>query len=125
MENNRETFRKQAMLRFRTTALIEDNDNLNYRYRTGFRVLICGDTTKKDLVKKVNKLRMLGFEITLYDKRLDVVLYCEDKNWIYLVELVTFIGSVDLKQLLEITEMTKDIIAGKIFVTVFLDFGTL
>lgn len=41
MENNRETFRKQAMLHFRTTDLIEDNDNLNYRYRTGFRVLIC------------------------------------------------------------------------------------
>lgn len=76
-------------------------------------------------MKKVNKLRMLGFEITLYDERLDVVLYCEDKNWIYLVELVIFVGSVDPKQLLEITEMTKDVIAGKIFVTVFLDFGTL
>ena len=70
-------------------------------------------------------MRMLGFEITLYDERLDVVLYCEDKNWIYLVELVIFVGSVDPKQLLEITEMIKDVIAGKIFVTVFLDFGTL
>ena len=76
-------------------------------------------------MKKVNKLRMLGFEITLYDERLDVVLYCEDKNWIYLVELVIFVGSVDPKQLLEITEMTMGVIAGKIYVTVFLDFGTL
>lgn len=35
-----------------------------------------------DLVKNVEKLKELGFEITLHDKMPDVVLYREDKDWI-------------------------------------------
>lgn len=203
-ENSRETFRKQALHRFRTAALIEDNgkatNSPNYRYRLteetvqvlrtmqtpdwetsvkrfthyheklidiyaskkkmtmmpvningkDFKFsagkhnelqkaiieefaprfaphsecLYVGDTIEKDLVKNVEKLQELGFEITLHDKMPDVVLYREDKNWIYFVESVTSVGSMDPKRILEITEMTKDITAGKIFVTAFLDFKT-
>lgn len=54
----------------------------------------------------------------------DVVLYREDKNWIYFVESVTSVGPMDPKRILEISEMTKDVTAGKIFVTAFLDFKT-
>ena len=203
-ENSRETFRKQALHRFRTAALIEDNgkatNSPNYRYRlteetvqilrtmetpvwkeavnrflcyheklidiyaskkrmtmmpvningenlkfsTGkhnelqkaiieefaprfapnSECLYVGDTIEKDLVKNVEKLKELGFEITLHDKMPDVVLYREDKNWIYFVESVTSVGPMDPKRILEITEMTKDVTAGKIFVTAFLDFKT-
>ena len=66
----------------------------------------------------------MGFEITLHDKMPDVVLYREDKNWIYFVESVTSVGPMDAKRILEIAEMTKNVTAGKIFVTAFLDFGT-
>ncbi len=83
-----------------------------------------GDTIEKDLVKNVEKLKELGFEITLHDKMPDVVLYCEDKNWIYFVESVTSVSPMDPKRILEITEMTKDVTAGKIFITAFLDFKT-
>ena len=145
-ENSRETFRKQALHRFRTAALIEDNgkatNSPNYRYRlteetikilrtmetpawkesikrflcyheklidlytskkkmtmmpvnlnsesikifTGIfneefalrfapnsDCLYVGDTIEKDLVKNVEKLKELGFEITLHDKMPDVV----------------------------------------------------
>ena len=203
-ENSRETFRKQALHRFRTAALIEDNgkatNSPNYRYRltdetvqilktrqttawdesikrflgyheklidlyaskkkmtmmpvningesfkfsTGkhnelqkaiieefaprfapnSECLYVGDTIEKDLVKNVEKLKELGFEITLHDKMPDVVLYREDKDWIYFVESVTSVGPMDSKRILEITEMTKDVKAGKIFVTAFLDFKT-
>ena len=203
-ENSRETFRKQALHRFRTAALIEDNgkatNSPNYRYRlteetvqilrtmetpvwkeavnrflcyheklidiyaskkrmtmmpvningenlkfsTGkhnelqkaiidefaprfapnSECLYVGDTIEKDLVKNVEKLKELGFEITLHDKMPDVVLYRADKNWIYFVESVTSVGPMDPKRILEITEMTKDVTAGKIFVTAFLDFKT-
>ena len=203
-ENSRETFRKQALHRFRTAALIEDNgkatNSRNYRYRlteetvqilrtmetpvwkeavnrflcyheklidiyaskkrmtmmpvningenlkfsTGkhnelqkaiieefaprfapnSECLYVGDTIEKDLVKNVEKLKELGFEITLHDKMPDVVLYREDKNWIYFVESVTSVGPMDPKRILEITEMTKNVTAGKIFVTAFLDFKT-
>ena len=203
-ENSRETFRKQALHRFRTAALIEDNgkatNSPNYRYRLteetvkilktmetpawreSIKWFLCyheklidlyasqkkmtmmpvningesfkfsvgkhnelqkaiieefaprfapnseclyvGDTIEKDLVKNVKKLKELGFEITLHDKMPDVVLYREDKNWIYFVESVTSVGPMDPKRILEITEMTKDVTAGKIFVTAFLDFKT-
>ena len=203
-ENSRETFRKQALHRFRTAALIEDNgkatNSPNYRYRlteetvemlrtmgtpawktsvkrflyyheklidlyaskkkmtimpvningesfkfsTGkhnelqkaiieefaprfapnSECLYVGDTIEKNLVKNVEKLKELGFEITLHDKMPDVVLYREDKDWIYFVESVTSVGPMDPNRILEITEMTKDVTAGKIFVTAFLDFKT-
>lgn len=203
-ENSRETFRKQALHRFRTAALIEDNgkatNSPNYRYRlteetvemlrtmgtpawktsvkrflyyheklidlyvskkkmtimpvningesfkfsTGkhnelqkaiieefaprfapnSECLYVGDTIEKDLVKNVEKLKELGFEITLHDKMPDIVLYRKDKDWIYFVESVTSVGPMDPNRILEITEMTKDVTAGKIFVTTFLDFKT-
>lgn len=203
-ENSRETFRKQALHRFRTAALVEDNgkptNSPNYRYRlteetlqlikcmqTGeweksvskflkyheklvdiyaskkkmtmmpvringadfkfsagkhnelqkaiieefaprfaphSECLYVGDTIEKDLVKNVDKLTELGFEITLHDKMPDVVLYREDKDWIYFIESVTSVGPMDPKRILEIKDMTKGVTAGKIYVTTFLDFKT-
>lgn len=203
-ENSREAFRKQALHRFRTAALVEDNgkatNSSKYKYRLtketvellknfqtpaweailerfllvhkklvdiyaskkkmtmmpvningkdfkfsagkhnelqkaiieefaprfapNSECLYVGDTIQKDLVKNVDKLKELGFEITLHDKMPDVVLYREDKDWIYFVESVTSVGPMDPKRILEITEMTKDVTAGKIFVTAFLDFKT-
>lgn len=203
-ENSRETFRKQALHRFRTAALVEDNgkatNSSNYRYRltdetlqlikninsnalyaamsrflqyhdklvdiyaskkkmtmmpvkiNGYdfkfsagkhnelqkaiieefaprfapnaECLYVGDTIEKDLVKNVEKLSELGFEITLHDKMPDVVLYREDKNWIYFVESVTSVGPMNPKRILEIEELTQNVNAGKIYVTAFLDFKT-
>lgn len=94
------------------------------RFAPNSECLYVGDTIEKDLVKNVEKLTELGFEITLHDKMPDVVLYREDKDWLYFVESVTSVGPMDPKRILEITEMTKDVAAGKIFVTAFLDFKT-
>ena len=94
------------------------------RFAPHSECLYVGDTTEKDLVKNVYKLGKLGFQISLHDKMPDVVLYREDKNWIYFVESVTSVGPMDAKRILEITEMTKNVVAGKIFVTAFLDFKT-
>lgn len=203
-ENSRETFRKQALHRFRKAALVEDNgkatNSPNYRYRLtdetlqlirnldtnewnkhlklfltyheklvdiyaskkkmtmmpvkingddfsfsagkhnelqkaiiedfaprfapNAECLYVGDTIEKDLVKNIEKLSELGFEITLHDKMPDVVLYREDKNWIYFVESVTSVGPMEPKRILEIEELTKNVSAGKIYVTAFLDFKT-
>lgn len=94
------------------------------RFAPNCQCLYVGDTTKKDLVKDVEKLASLGFEITLHDKMPDVVLYREDKNWIYFIEAVTSVGPMSPKRVLEISDMTKNVTAGKIFVTSFLDFAT-
>lgn len=94
------------------------------RFAPGSKCLYVGDTTAKDLVKDVDMLKKLGFEITLHDKMPDVVLYNEDNDWIYFVESVTSVGPMDPKRVLEIKEMTKNVASGKIFVTAFLDYKT-
>ena len=50
-------------------------------------------------MKNIDKLKELGFEITLHDKMPDVVLYREDKNWIYFIESVTSVGPMDPKRI--------------------------
>lgn len=94
------------------------------RFAPGSECLYVGDTIEKDLVKDIWKLAELGFEITLHDKMPDVVLYRKDKNWIYFIEAVTSVGPMDFKRIVEINHMTKNVLAGKIFITAFLDFKT-
>lgn len=94
------------------------------RFAPNSECLYVGDTTEKDLVKNVEMLKYLGFEITLHDKMPDIVLYREDKDWIYFVESVTSVGPMDPKRIFEIRQMTSKVTAGMIFVTAFLDFKT-
>lgn len=94
------------------------------RFAPHSECLYVGDTIKKDMIKNIEKLSSLGFEITLHDKMPDVVLYREDKNWIYFIESVTSVGPMDPKRILEIETMTKNIKAGRVYVTAFLDFAT-
>lgn len=94
------------------------------RFAPNCECLYVGDTIKKDLVKNVVKLSELGFEITLHDKMPDVVLYREDKDWIYFIESITSVGPMDPKRIEEIKEMTKNVSSGKIYISAFLDFPT-
>ena len=79
---------------------------------------------KRDLVKNEAKLWELGFSITLHDKMPDVVLYSEERNWLYFIEAVTSVGPMEPKRIKEIGEMTSGVTAGKIYITAFLDFKT-
>lgn len=86
--------------------------------------LYVGDTIQKDLVRNEPMLSKLGFKMTLHDKLPDVILYVEDKNWLYFIEAVTSVGSMSPKRIKELESMTSDVTAGKIYVTAFLDFKT-
>jgi len=81
------------------------------RFAENSECLYVGDTIQKDLVKNEEKLKELGFEITLHDKMPDIVLYSEDKNWIYFVESVTSVGAMEPKRIKEIEEMTENFLA--------------
>lgn len=94
------------------------------RFAPGSECLYVGDTIQKDMVKNIEKLSELGFEITLHDKMPDVVLYRVDKHWIYFVEAVTSVGPMDSKRIIEIGSMTDKVTVGIIYVTAFLDFAT-
>jgi hypothetical protein len=94
------------------------------RFAKNSECLYVGDTTQKDLVKKVERLKELGFSITLHDKMPDVVLYRPDEDWLYFIEAFTSRGPMDPKRIMEINEMTPNVKSGKIYVTAFLDFNT-
>ena len=94
------------------------------RFAPDCECLYIGDTIVKDLVKNEPKLATLGFEITLHDKMPDIVLYCEDKNWLYFIEAVTSVGPMSPKRILEIEQMTKSVSCGKIYITAFPDIKT-
>lgn len=94
------------------------------RFAPNSECLYVGDTIEKDLFKNEEKLKELGFQITLHDKMPDVVLYKEDKGWIYFIEAVTSVGPMDPKRIIEINKMTEKVKSGKIFITAFLDFKT-
>lgn len=102
-------------------AIIED---FAPRFAPNAECLYVGDTIKKDLVKQEEKLRQLGFAITVHDKMPDVVLYSEEKQWIYFIEAVTSVGPMEPKRISEIASMTEHVSTGKIFVTAFPDFRT-
>ena len=94
------------------------------RFAPNSECLYVGDTIQKDLVKNIGKLSELGFEITLHDKMPDVVLYREDKDWIYFIESITSVGPMDPKRIVEIEAMTQNVSSGKIYISAFLDFST-
>ena len=94
------------------------------RFAPDAECLYVGDTIQKDLVKYDERLKELGFEITVHDKMPDVILYRSDKDWLYFIEAVTSVGPIDSKRMQEILEMTERVSSGKIFITAFLDFKT-
>ena len=102
-------------------AIIEDFAPI---FAPGAEVLYVGDTDNKDLIKNKKKLLELGIDMQEHTKLPDVVLYREDKNWVYFVESVTSVGPINDKRIIEIGEMTQECKASKIYVTAFLDKET-
>lgn len=94
------------------------------RFAQNSECLYMGDTAKKDLLLNQEKLNELGFIISTHDKLPDVILYCEDKDWIYFIEAVTSTGPMNYKRIREVNKLTENVNAGKIFITAFLDFKT-
>lgn len=93
------------------------------RFAQNSECLYVGDTTNKDMVKNEEKLKELGFDITLHDKMPDVVLYREDKNWIYFIEAVDSVGPMNPERVKDIEAMTSNVKSGKIYITAFLSFS--
>ena len=94
------------------------------RFAPGAECLYVGDTAEKDLFKNDVKLAQLGFHVSVHDKMPDIILYREDRNWLYFIEAVTSVGPMEPKRLMEIRAMTSGVNSGKIYVTAFPDLKT-
>lgn len=93
------------------------------RFAKKSKVLYLGDTAKKDLYVDNETLTSLGIPIDQHSKLPDVVIYDEERNWLYLVEAVTSHGPVSPKRVVELEAFLTDCTAGKIYVTAFPDFS--
>lgn len=94
------------------------------RFARNAKLLYVGDTANKNLYKLEAELDSIGIPITRHDKLPDVVLYNQEKDWIYLCEAVTSHGPISPKRLIELEEMLKSSASGKIYITCFLDIST-
>lgn len=85
-------------------------------------LLYFGDTARKLLHKDDEKLAQIGVNLTEHDKLPDVVLYDDQRNWLFLVEAVTSHGPVSPKRVAELEITLKSCDATRIYVSAFPDF---
>ena len=89
------------------------------RYVPGGQVLYVGDTGSKVGHYDEDKFKDLGLEFDSHGKFPDVVLYCEKRGWLLLIEAVTSHGPVDAKRHSELSSLFKESTAGLVYVTAF------
>ena len=66
-------------------------------------------------------LESLGVPPMSHDKLPDVVVYDEERKWLFLIEAVTSHGPVSPKRWVELEEAFKDCNVGLVYVTAFPD----
>lgn len=90
-------------------------------------VLYIGDTASsrneggKLLVLETEKLESLGVPPMSHDKLPDVVVYDEERQWLFLIEAVTSHGPISPKRWIELEEAFKNCKVGLVYVTAFPD----
>lgn len=89
------------------------------RFVPGGKVLYLGDTGSKMGHFETEKFRELGLEFDSHGKFPNVVLLCEVRSWLLLIEAVTSHGPVDAKRHSELSSLFKNNSAGLVFVTAF------
>jgi type II restriction enzyme len=92
------------------------------RFASGAILLYLGDTSDKDLLIATEQLVTLGIPITEHGKLPDIIFYDAEKNWLFLIEVVTSHGPMTPKRVIELNDMLDHCEAGKIFVTAFPSF---
>ena len=95
------------------------------RYAPGSEVIYVGDTGSKIGYLQQGRLLELGVEADEHGKMPDVVLYYQEKNWLFLIEAVTTHGPVDGKRHRELSTLFAKAIPGLVYVTAFPDRTTM
>ncbi|WP_421132975.1 BsuBI/PstI family type II restriction endonuclease [Alteromonas sp. A079] len=91
----------------------------------GGKVLYIGDTASsrdeggKHMILQTEYLNLLNVPPMSHDKLPDVVVYDEERKWLFLIEAVTSHGPVSPKRWLELEDALKDCTVGRVYVTAF------
>lgn len=95
----------------------------------GGRLLYIGDTASsrneggKLMFLEADYLESLGVPLMSHDKLPDVVVYDEDREWLFLIEAVTSHGPVSPKRWVELEDAFEDCKVGLVYVTAFPDLA--
>lgn len=89
------------------------------RFAKNAKLLYVGDTADKYLYINKDKIKELGIDIFDNAALPDVVLYDEEKNWVYFIEAVTSVGPMSAERVFKIKKSCENCEAGLIFVTAF------
>ena len=103
---------------------VEIIEKFGPQFAPGAKLLYLGDTANKSLLVDTETFQKLGIDLTKHDKLPDVILYDEQRNWLYLIEAVTSHGPVTPKRRVELDEMFSTCSAGLVYVSAFPDFIT-
>ncbi len=94
------------------------------RFAPGAQVLYLGDTANKTLILDEAGFEKLKVPLVSHDKLPDIVLYDDEKGWLFLIEAVTSHGPVSPKRQVELEEMFSKCSADRVYVSAFPDFAT-
>jgi adenine-specific DNA-methyltransferase len=95
------------------------------RFTPEATLIYVGDTDEKFAYFDQEALERLGVTVEPHGKMPDVVVYHSTEDWLVLIEAVTTHGPVDPKRRNELRRLFHDSSAGLVFVTAFLDRGTM
>lgn len=89
------------------------------QYVPGGMLIYTGDTGEKWGYFDQEKLVSLGVSVDSHGKMPDVVIFCQKRNWLLLIESVTSHGPVDGKRHDELARLFSKSKAGLVYVTAF------
>jgi len=89
------------------------------RFIPGGRVLYIGDADNKTVHYDKDIFSSLGINLDMHGKMPDLVVYQEDKNWLFLMEAVTSHGPVNALRKKDLESLFKGSKAGIVYVSCF------
>jgi type II restriction enzyme len=98
-------------------------ENFGARFAPDSRLLYLGDTAQKNLRIDADRLTQLHVSITEHNKLPDVILFDEERNWLFLIEVVTSHGPMSPKRVFELEQILSDCPAGIVYVSAFPDMA--
>lgn len=84
-------------------------------------ILYIGDTAQKYVLFEKKALESLGITIDSHGKMPDLIVYSQDKNWLFLMEAASTHGPVDNIRYGELTDLFGSSTAGLVYVSCFND----
>lgn len=89
------------------------------RFGYGAEILYIGDTSNRILFIEEEKLEKLSFFKLANEELPDIIAYSENKNWLYLIEVVFSSGPMSEERVFGLKKMLTHCKADLIFVTAF------